>query len=46
VLAEGARFEIPTGPETIGAELTLGIASKGLMAESEVVEEAVETDQA
>lgn len=44
-MAEGARFEAPTGPETIDLDLALSIRSQSLTEESEVEEEPVKPDR-
>jgi hypothetical protein len=43
-LAEGARFENPTAPETIDLDLLLSFRSQSLIEESEVGEEPIKTD--
>lgn len=43
-MAEGARFEAPTGPETIGIDLVLSICSQSLTEESEPGEKPIKTD--
>ena len=43
-VAEGARFEIPAAPETIGRDLILLVRSQSLTAESEVGEEPIKPD--
>jgi hypothetical protein len=43
-MAEGARFEAPTGPETIDLDLALSVRSQSLTEESEADEEPVKHD--
>ena len=43
-LAEGARFENPTAPETIDLDLLLSFRSQSLTEESEAGEEPIKTD--
>jgi len=44
MLAEGARFENPEAPETIGPDLTSSLRSQSLTEESEAGEEPIKTD--
>ena len=44
-MAEGTRFENPTAPETIGADLTSAFRSQSHTGESEAGEEPVEHDR-
>jgi len=44
LLAEGARFETPTTPETIDLDLLLSFRSQSLIEEFEVGEEPIKTD--
>ena len=43
-LAEGARFENPAAPETIGSNLVSSLGSQSLIEESEAGEEPNNTD--
>jgi len=43
-LAEGARFENPTAPETIDLDLLLSFRSQSLTEDSEAGEEPTKTD--
>jgi hypothetical protein len=43
-MAEGARFENPTGLETIDPDLPVSFCSQSLTEESEVGEEPIKTD--
>jgi hypothetical protein len=43
-LAEGARFENPEAPKTIGLDLSLSYQSQSLPEESEADETPIETD--
>jgi hypothetical protein len=45
-MAEGARFEIPTAPETIDLDLLLSFRSQSLTEESEAGEEPIKIDGA
>ena len=44
-MAEGARFETPTAPETIDLDLLLPFRSQSLIEESEADEEPIKTDR-
>lgn len=44
-VAEGARFENASGPETIGRYLAQSVSSQSLTEESEAEEEPVKTDR-
>lgn len=44
VLAEGARFEASTTPETIDLDLLLSFRFQSLIEESEAGEESIKTD--
>jgi hypothetical protein len=44
-MAEGARFETPTAPETIGSNLVSSFDSQSLTAESEVGDEPIKPDR-
>ena len=44
-MAEGARFENPEAPETIGPDLTLSNCSQSLIDESESSEEPLKADR-
>ena len=43
-LAEGARFENPTAPETIGSDLPASFQTQSLTEELEVGEEPIKPD--
>lgn len=45
-MVDGARFENPTFPETIGPDLVSSFRSQSLPAESEAGEEPIKPDQA
>ena len=45
-LAEGARFENPTAPETIGPDLISSFQTQSLTAESEADGEPIKRDRA
>jgi hypothetical protein len=45
VVAEGARFENPTAPETIDLDLLLSFRSQSLTEESEIGEEPIKHDR-
>jgi hypothetical protein len=45
VVAEGARFETPTAPETIDLDLLLSFRSQLLTEESEVGKKPIQTDR-
>ena len=44
-MVEGARFETPEAPETIGPDLTSSLRSQSLTEESEAGEEPIKTDE-
>ena len=44
-MAEGARFENPDAPGTIGSDLILSVQSQSLTEESEVGEEPIKHDR-
>lgn len=44
-MAEGARFEAPTAPETLGSDSTASFQSQLLTEESEAGEEPVKFDR-
>lgn len=44
-MAEGARFEAPTVPETIDLDLLLSFRSQSLTEESEAGEKPIKTDR-
>ena len=45
MMAEGARFENPTAPETIDLDLLLSVRSQSLTEESEAGEEPIKHDR-
>jgi len=44
-MAEGARFELASGTETIGRDCTSSIRFQSIREESEAGEEPIETDR-